>query len=62
MTILHTTETARLGELLAVGRGLLLRYGDLRERMNGALAAQVDAIDAARAPARPRRGRDPAAR
>lgn len=50
MTILHTAETARLGELLAVGRGLLLRYRDLRDGMPGPLRTAVDDTIDARSP------------
>jgi hypothetical protein len=50
MAILHTTETASLGEMLAAGRGLLLRYRDLSDQAGGTLAAAVDDVIAARAP------------
>lgn len=47
MPLIRSKEEAQLGELLAVGRGMLLRYAELREGdlgdLDGTLAAVIEA-------------------
>lgn len=50
MTILRSDETAVLGEILSVGRGMLLRYRRLRDDAEPSLGTLPDTIVAARSP------------